>query len=94
MSAALGRARADLYAARAVRARHLHALAGGRLVRGPEGWEVWAGVRSARWSPLAGCYVLRRPGRAAVLERSAVRAALWVRAFERSGRVDLGSGIG
>ena len=90
----LARAEADLYAARAVRARHLHALSGGRLTSGPEGWEVRSGLRVARWSPLAGCYVLRSPGRAAAFERSAVRAALWLRALPRSGRLDLGDGIG
>lgn len=84
ISARLARTRGDLYAARAVRARHLHGLSGGRLCQGPEGWEVRAGLRSARWAPLAGCYVLRAPGRAPAFERSAVRAALWLRAYLRS----------
>ena len=90
VAARLARASADLYAARAIRARHLHALSGGRLVRCSEGWEVRAGLRTARWSPVAGCYVLRQPGRSPAYERSPIRVALWIRALPRTRLVAAG----
>jgi hypothetical protein len=76
-----------VFVTRALHARHLALLCGGRYVCRDEGPEVRIGERTARWSPIRGAWILRRWRDPARIERSAVRAALWLLGtLDRRGR--------